>query len=164
MVKLRRQRVGKKDPGNQQIRGARRCNTDYSHGYAIEVDGLAYDSRIGVKLALPQRLAEYGYLRSRPAIALARGKEPANPRMINSENVKVVAACQQCADVPVSLFKKCGILSPCRHLTQGVRTAANGIVVFCRKGSVLVRSCKPPSVSGTDLNETRRVNTRGNPE
>src|ERR1700722_12981469 len=103
MVKSRRQRVWKKDPGNQQIRGVRRCNTDYSHGYAIEVDGLAYDSRIGVKLVFPQRLTQYGDLRSRLAIALTRGKEPTDPRMINPENVKVVAACQQCGDVPVSV-------------------------------------------------------------
>src|ERR1700733_14967899 len=109
MVKLRRQRVWKKDPDKQKIRGVRGCNADYGHGYAIELDGLAYDQRIGVKLVLPQRFLQQRHLRSRSAIALARGKEPANPRMINCENVKVVAGGQQCADVPVSLFKKCGI-------------------------------------------------------
>src|SRR6202012_3341483 len=134
MVKLRRQRIWKKDAGNQHLRRVRRCNTDYSHGYAIEVDGLANDSWIGVELAFPQRLAQHGYRRSRPPVALARGKETAHPRMINSKNVKVVAVCQQCADVPVFLFKKYWILSPCRHLAEGMRTASNGIEIFHRKG------------------------------
>src|SRR5579862_4472631 len=164
MVKLRPQRVRKKDPAKQLIRSVGRCNADYGHRYAIELDGLAYDLRIGVKLVFPQWFAQHGHLRLGSGGAIARGKKTPHQRMIDSEYVKVVACGQQCGDIPVFLFKNSGILPPRRHLTEGVGTVANRVIILTCEIRDLICSCEPSRIPGKYLYETRGVNARWTPE